>query len=203
MRAPVASSPSSLATSSSDRGLGTQQGHATTGDDALFDGGLGGADRVLDAVLLLLELHLGGGADLEHGDAAGQLGEALLELLAVVVGVGVVDLGLDLGDATLDVVLGAGALDDGGLVLGDDDLVGPAEQVERDVLELEADLLADDLAAGEDGDVLQHRLAALAEAGGLDGDRLERAADLVDHEGGEGLALDVLGDDHERLGRTA
>ena len=97
---------------------------------------------VLDAVLLLLELHLGGGADLEHGDAAGQLGEALLELLAVVVGVGVLDLGLDLVDAALDVVLGAGALDDGRLVLGDDDLLGRAEQVERGVLELEADLLA-------------------------------------------------------------
>jgi hypothetical protein len=75
----------------------------------------------------------------------------------------------------------------------------PAEQVEGGVLELEADLLGDDLAAGEDGHVLQHRLAALAEAGGLDGHGLERAADLVDHEGGEGLALDVLGDDHERL----
>jgi hypothetical protein len=34
--------------------------------------------------------------------------------------------------------------------------------------------------------------------GSLDGDRLERAADLVDHQGGEGLALDVLGDDRER-----
>ena len=46
---------------------------------------------------------------------------------------------------------------------------GPAEQVERGVLELEADLLGDDLAAGEDGDVLEHGLAALAEAGRLDG----------------------------------
>ena len=78
-----------------------------------------------------------------------------------------------------------------------------AEQVERDVLELEADLLADDLATGEDGHVLQHRLAALAEAGRLDGDRLERAADLVDDERGERLALDVLGDDHQRLAATA
>ncbi len=33
---------------------------------------------------------------LMHRDAAGQLGEALLELLAVVVGGGVLDLGLDL-----------------------------------------------------------------------------------------------------------
>ena len=70
-----------------------------------------------------------------------------------------------------------------------------------DVLELEADLLGDDLAAGEDGDVLEHGLAALAEAGGLDGHRVERAADLVDDERGQGLALDVLGDDQQRLAR--
>ena len=95
------------------------------------------------------------------------------------------------------------ALDDRGLVLGDDDLAGPAEQLEADVLELQADLLGDDLAAGEDRHVLEHRLAALAEAGGLDGDRLERAADLVDDERGERLALDVLGDDRERSTATA
>ena len=91
-------------------GLRAQQRHAAAGDDALLDRSLGGGDGVLDAVLLLLELDLGGGADLEDGDATGQLGEALLELLAVVVGVGVVDLVLDLLDAALDVVLGAGAL---------------------------------------------------------------------------------------------
>ena len=73
------------------------------------------------------------------------------------------------------------------------------EQVEGDVLELETDLLADDLTTGEDGHVLQHRLAALTEAGRLHRDGVEGAADLVDHEGGESLALDVLGDDHERL----
>ncbi len=35
--------------------------------------------------------------------------------------------------------------------------------------------------------------------GGLDGDRLERATDLVDDERREGLALHVLGDDEQRL----
>jgi DNA primase len=47
-------------------------------------------------VLLLLHLGLGRGADLDDRDAAGQLREALLELLAVEVGVGVLDLGLEL-----------------------------------------------------------------------------------------------------------
>src|SRR5438093_1576625 len=38
----------------------------------------GRGERVLDAVLLFLELHLGGRADLDDGDAAGELRETLL-----------------------------------------------------------------------------------------------------------------------------
>ncbi len=100
MFAPVASSP--VRSSSSSDGSGLQQGDAATGDDALFDGSLGAADGVFDAVLALLELDLGGGADLDHRNAAGQLGQALLQLLAVVVGVAVLDLGADLVDAPGD-----------------------------------------------------------------------------------------------------
>src|SRR5690606_34151598 len=85
-------------------GAGLDEGHATTGDDALLNGGLRVADSVLDAVLALLELDLGGRARLDDGHAAGELGEALLELLAVVVGVGVLDLLADLLDATLDLL---------------------------------------------------------------------------------------------------
>src|SRR5690606_33062402 len=121
-------------------------------------------------------------ARLDDGHAAGELGEALLQLLAVVVAVGVLDLATDLGHATLDLRGVAGTLDDGRLVLRDDDLAGAAEQVERRVLELQAHLFGDDLAAREDRDVLQLRLAAVTEAGSLDGDRLEDAADLVQHE---------------------
>jgi hypothetical protein len=44
-----------------------------------------GVQGVLDAGLLLLHLDLGRGTDVDDGDAARELGEALLELLAVVV----------------------------------------------------------------------------------------------------------------------
>ena len=67
-------------------------------------------------------------------------------------------------------------------------------EVELRGVELAADLLGDDLAAGQDRDVLQHRLAAIAEARRLDRDDVDRAAELVDDEGGERLAVDVLGD---------
>ena len=52
---------------------------------------------------------------------------------------------------------------------------------------------------GQDGDVLQHGLAAIAEARRLDGRDLKAAAQLVDDERGQRLALDILGHDDERL----
>src|SRR3954466_8812374 len=66
-------------------GGGLRQGDATTGDDALLDGGLGVAHRALDAVLALLQLHLGGSPGLDDRNTAGQLEGAILQLLAVVV----------------------------------------------------------------------------------------------------------------------
>ena len=50
------------------------------------------------------------------------------------------------------------------LSLSIDDLLGVAEVLELDVLELDAEVLGDRLAAGEDRDVLEHGLAAVAEA---------------------------------------
>ncbi len=80
-----------------ERDLGSlDESDATTGDDALFDSSLRVADGVLNAVLALLELDLGGRARLDDGDATSEFGETLLELLAVVVAVGVLDLRLDL-----------------------------------------------------------------------------------------------------------
>ena len=93
----------------------------------------------------------------------------------------------------------ARAFDDRGVVLVDPDPLGAAEVAELDVLELDAEVFGDGLAAGEDRDVLEHRLAAVAEAGGLDGGDVERATELVDDEGGERFAFDVFGDDDEGL----
>src|SRR5207302_7968826 len=69
-----------------------QERDAAARHDALLEGRAGGLERVLDAVLLLLHLRLGRRTDLDDGHAAGQLREALLQLLAIEVGVGVLDL---------------------------------------------------------------------------------------------------------------
>src|SRR6185295_19086065 len=180
-----------------ERALGPQQRDAAARHDALFDRRAGGMQRVLDPGLLLLHLGLGRGADVDNRHAAGELGQTLLELLPVVVAGALVDRGLDLVDAARDVAFLALAVDDGGVVLGDDHALGAAEIVQGGVLQLEADLLGDHLAAGEHRDVPQHLLPAVTEAGRLDGGDLQRAAELVHHQRGERLALDVLRDDQE------
>src|SRR5436305_11369083 len=92
--------------------LGVQQGDATARHDALLERGAGRLQRVLDAVLFLLHLGLGGGADLDHGNAAGELGESLLEHLPIEVGVGVLDLVSDLVDPYLDLLARTGTVGD-------------------------------------------------------------------------------------------
>ena len=72
-----------------------------------------------------------------------------------------------------------------------------------EVLELDAEVFADQRAAGQHGDVAQHGLAAIAEAGGLHGTHIEHAAELVDDQRRQRLAFDVFGDDQQRLARLA
>src|SRR6476619_1486254 len=177
---------------------GAQQGDAAARYDAFFNRRTGRMHRVVNAVLALLDFAFGRAADADHRDAAGELGQTLLQLLTVVVRGGFLDLRLDLVDAGLDIGLLAGAVDDGGVLLVDHHLLGATEHVERDVLELDAEIFRDRLTTGQNCDVLQHGLAAIAEARGLDSRDLQAATQTVHDKRGQGLAFDVFRDDDER-----
>ena len=92
---------------------------------------------------------------------------------------------------------GALTFDDRGGVLIDRHLLGRAEVLHADVLEFEPEILGDGLAVGQDGDIFKHRLATVTEAWSLDRHRLQGAAQLVDDEGGQRFALDVLSNDKQ------
>src|SRR5712691_8775974 len=181
--------------------LAPQECDTAAWHDALLDCGAGRMQRVLDPGLLLLHLYLGGRAHVDHRDAARELREPLLQLLLVVIRRGLLDCRLDLADAALDLGLLALATDDRGVVLVDDDPLRVAEIVEHGVLELYAQLLGNHLAAGEDRDIGEHLLAPVPEAWGLHRAHLQRAAQLVDHQRGQRLALHVLGNDEQGLAR--
>ncbi|KAH6610237.1 hypothetical protein Trco_000257 [Trichoderma cornu-damae] len=179
-------------------GRGLDQGGAAAGEDALLHGSARGVQGVDEPVLLLADLDLGGAADLDDGDTAGQLGQALLELLLLVLGGGGVgndaaDLLAPLGNG----ILAALAVEEDGVLLGDGDGAGGAQHVGGGLLQLNVQLVREDGAVGQDGEVAEDGLAVVAEAGGLDGGDLELAAELVQDADGQSLAVNVLGNDDE------
>src|ERR1700683_320386 len=182
-----------------ERRRATDQSHAAAGNDALLDRRAGCVHGVFDSSLLFLQLHFSCRADLDDGHAADELGKAFLQLLLVIVGGGVFDLRADLTDAAFDLAGLTAAFDDRGVVLVDGDLLGSAEVFDLHVLELDAEILSDGLAAGEGGNVLEHGLAAIAKAGRLHGGALERAAQLIDDQGRQRLAFDIFRNDQQGL----
>src|SRR5271165_892373 len=75
---------------------GAQEGHATTRNDAFFNGSARGMQSILDASFLFLHLGFGGSTDLDDSHSTSELGQALLEFLTVVVGGCFIDLGAKL-----------------------------------------------------------------------------------------------------------
>ena len=154
---------------------------------------------VFHARLLLLHLGFSGRADFDHGHAADQLGQPFLQFFTVVVRGGFFDLGAHLLHTALDVSSLAGAFDDRGVVLVHGDLLGAAQVGQLDALQLDAQVFADDLAAGEDGDVFQHGLATIAEARSFDRGAVQGAAQFVDDQGCQSFTFHFLGHNQERL----
>src|SRR5260370_1166122 len=112
--------------------------------------------RLPARVLALLCSGCGAPPAADAGAAARPLRKPLLQLLFVIIRSRFLDLRPNLADPALDILLLAGAVDDGGVLLVDPDLLGLAQHVERDVLQLDAEILGDQLTASEHRDVLQH-----------------------------------------------
>jgi hypothetical protein len=124
-------------------------------------------------------------------------GGGILQLLTVVVRGGLLDLRPDLLDTSFDVGLLSGAVDDRGVLLIDHHLFGAAEHVHCNLVEFDTEILADRLSASKNRDVFEHGLAAITETRRFHRRDLEATAQLDKRS--QGLALNVLGDDDERL----
>src|SRR5207253_11514270 len=140
------------------------QSHAAAGDNAFFHGRAGCMHGILDASFLLFHFRLGRGAYFDHSHATDQFRQPLLQLLAVVVAGGLVNLAANLFHPAFDLTVLALAFDDRGVVLIHGNLLGLAEIAHLDVLQLDAEVFSNSLAAGEGSNVLQHGLATIAEA---------------------------------------
>ena len=200
MFTPMASSSCSL--SFRKRRDAAKQCYTAARNDAFLNRRARGVHGVFHARLLLLQLGLGCGPHLDHCHAADQLGQTLLQLFLVVVRGGVLDLRAELLDAALDLAGFARALDDRGVVLVDDHFLGAAELFDLHVFELDAKIFGDGFAAGQNGDVFEHFLAAIAKARSLHRNALQGSAELVHDQRRQRFAFDIFRNNQQRLARS-
>src|SRR5215213_440492 len=110
-----------------ERLLRADECHSAAGNYAFFYGRLRRVHRVFDASLLLFQLGLRRGADLDDGHAAHELRQALLQLLAIIIGGRLFDLRADLPDAAFDLRVLARAFDYRRVVFVYDHFLGAAQ----------------------------------------------------------------------------
>src|SRR5207249_3073024 len=137
-------------------------------------------------------------ADVDDRNTAREFPQGLLQFLAIVIAGRLFDLTTDLGNPALDIGFFAFAFHDGGVLLVNGDAFGTAEVFELDVLELDAEVFADQTPAGQHGDVFEHRLTTVAEAGRFHRADLQCATQFVYDQGRERFAFHVLRNDEER-----
>ena len=85
-------------------------------------------------MLLLFEFNFSMCANFDHTDAAGKFGNSLLQLLAIPIRVSVLDLIADLGNTSSNSLLIASAINDGGVVLGNDDATSATQYFKSNLL---------------------------------------------------------------------
>ena len=176
-------------------------GHTTTGHDAFFHSSTCSAESIVAAVFFLLLFGFAGSTHFEHAHATGEFAKAFLEFFLVVVARRVSDFALDEFDALSDVLFRTGTIDDGRVVLRYRNLFGRTEHFEGGLFEFQALFLTDDHTTRENGNVFEHRFAAVAETRSFDSANLELCAETVHHKSSQRFAIHIFGNDEE--GTTA
>src|SRR6266699_1815413 len=171
-------------------------GNATARNQALFYCGSCSGEGIFNACLSVLEFDLGAGSHLDQGHAAGQLRQSLLELLTIVVAGRFLNLCLDLTNARLNCLLASFAFNDGRLILVSHNTTGITQVTECRIVEAATGLFANDLPTGQDSDILQHLLAAIAKARSFDGEHIQDPTQFVHHQRCQRFAIDVLSDNY-------
>ncbi len=135
----------------------------------------------------------------DHRNAASQLRQTFLQLFLVVVARGFFDLGFDLADAAGDIGFLASTVNDCCILYFNAATLGAAQHIQRHIIKLDAEVFGDHLAAGEGGNVFQHRLAAIAKAWSFHSANLEATAQFVHNQSCKRFAFDVFSDDQQWL----
>ncbi len=150
--------------------------NATTRNNAFFDSSTGCVQCIFNSRLLLFHLNLSCSTNIDDSNTANQFGKSLLQFLTIIVRSGILNLGTDLLDTSGKLLFITGAVNKRGVVFIDDNALTGAEVIDGDIFKFDAEIFGDNLTTGENGDILEHRLATITKTRSFNGSHTEGAA---------------------------
>ncbi len=106
-------------------------------------------------------------------------------------------------DPVCDLFFVSGAFDKRCVFFADDRFFDASEHLNSNIFQFDAELFADQLATGQDGDILEDGFTAVAKAGSFDGADFEAGAEAVDDKCCQRFPFDIFCDDEERSSRLS
>ena len=88
------------------------------------------------------------------------------------------------------------------IILGDGGSDSATEIFRGTLFELDIDFIREDGSTGDDGHILDHSLAVVTKARGLDGTDLDLTTELVKDTGSKSITIDIFSDNQERAAAT-
>ena len=177
------------------------QCNTTTGNHTFFNSCASSVQCIVDTVFLFFHFNFGSSTDFDYCNTAGKLGNSLLQLLTIVVRSCLFDLRANLLNACVDFSFSTTTVNDSSVVFVDSNFLRSTQIFQSDLLERKTNFFRDNLAAGQDSDILQHCLATITKARCFNRTDFNDATHAVNNQCCQRFAFYVFGDDQQWLAR--
>ena len=181
-----------------ERSCTAKQSNATTRNNSFFDGGSCCSQRIIDEIFAFLHFRFGVGTNTNLSNSTSQLCQSFLKFFAIVLAICFRDFLSNHRHTTVNISLLTSPLNDSRVLGINTNFFSYTKISELDTFELDAQVLENSLRIGQDGNIFQHRLAAVSVTWSLDRTDLQNPSHLINNESGQRLTLDILGNNQQR-----
>ena len=169
-----------------------KQSNTAAGDNAFFNRSTGCIQGIIDTVFFLFNFNFGSAADFQNSNTAGNFSQSFLQLFTVIIGGRFFNLFTNLSRAGSNQILLAVTVNDSRVIFGNFDSFRRTQHIQSNIFNLHAQLFGNNLSTGQNGNILQHGFAAIAETRSLNRTNLQAAANTVDNQRSQSFAFNVF-----------
>ena len=152
---------------------------------------------IFHACLTFFHFTFSRGTYVDFSNTTRKFRQAFFQFLTIVIACGVIDFTTQLIDAGFNIGLLTGTLDQGRVILVDDNVFGSSQICQFERIKFDSQCFKNGCTTGQNRNVFHHGLTAIAVARSFDSDTGEGTTQTVDHECRKGFAFDIFSNNQQ------